>query len=527
MSETEKPLEEGADADKTVREERVITDDSELVRHEETVSPARRRIHPGLIAALSLAVVVVFLLGWYILSSGSGGQPVPAPRSSVADMPAEAITVQTLTLSPEQVANAGLTFATVGEQLSTESSETSSTGTIEANAYRQTPAVTLVGGVVRRVSVELGEDVRAGQTVAVVFSDEFAQTQSRYIALRTEAENARLNYERTQRLVGINQPGQTELQQATKQRKAAEAAVLEMRNRYSRTSRLILIGAASREELEQDNTKLRTAEAELEEARGRESRATSLLPISPEVRSASEEALNKLRTAESDLAATRQRLILLGMSASRLNGLGSPSQVTSEVAIPAPISGTVTARSVNGGEVVEANKELAQITDLTTVWVIAQVYERDIARMRVGGGASITSDAFPNRVFRGHITYIDPQIDATTRTGRVRVEVENPGGVLKIGMYVRVAYGSLGMAERTVPVLPADAVQEVKGQQVVFVTTNDPNVFEIRPVRLGPASEGRYQILEGINVGDRVVVSGSFALRAEWLKLNQGNSHQH
>jgi cobalt-zinc-cadmium efflux system membrane fusion protein len=528
MSETEKPIEESAGADKTVREERVITDDGEFVQHEETVSPVRRRIHPGLIAALILAVVVIFLLGWYMLSSGSGGgQPVPAPRSSVSDMPAETITAQTLTLSPEQVANAGLTFATVGEQLSTESSEASSTGTIEANAYRQTPAVTLVGGVVRRVSVELGEYVRAGQTIAVVFSDEFAQAQSRYIALRTEAENARRNYERTQRLVEINQPGQTELQQATKQRKAAEAAVFEMRNRYSRTSRLVLIGAASREELEQDTTKLRAAEAELEEARGRESRATSLLPISAEVRSASEEALNKLRTAESDLAATRQRLILLGMPASRVNGLGSPSQVTSELAVPAPVTGTITARSVNGGEVVEANKELAQITDLTTVWVIAQVYERDIGRMRVGGGASITSDAFPNRIFRGHITYIDPQIDAGTRTGRVRVEVENPGGALKLGMYVRVAFGSLGMAERTVPIVPADAVQEVNGQQVVFAATNDPNVFEMRPVRLGPASEGRYQILEGINVGDRVVVSGSFALRAEWLKLNQGNSHQH
>jgi RND family efflux transporter MFP subunit len=527
MSETEKPMEEeGSEADRTLWEEHVITDEGEILRHEERVSPVRRRIHPGLIAALILAVVVVFLLGWYMLrSSSGGGQPVPAPRSSVSDMPPETLTAQTLTLSPEQMANAGLTFATVGEQLSIESSEASSTGTIEANAYRQTPAVTLVAGVVRRVNVELGEYVRAGQTIAVVFSDEFAQTQSRYIALRTESENARRNYERTQRLVEINQPGQTEVQQATKQRKAAEAAVLEMRNRYSRTSRLVLIGAASREALEQDTTKLRSAEAELEEAHGRESRATSLLPISPEVRSVSEEALNRLRTAESELAASRQRLILLGVPVSRLDGLRSPSQVTSELAVPAPISGTVTTRSINGGEVVEANRELAEITNLSTVWVIAQVYERDISRMRVGGGASITSDAFPNRIFRGHITYIDPQIDAATRTGRVRVEVENPAAVLKIGMYVRVAFGSLGMAERTVPVVPVDAVQEVSGQQVVFVSTNAPNVFEMRPVRLGPASRARYQVLEGINVGDRIVVSGSFALRAEWLKLNQGNLH--
>src|SRR5699024_8558802 len=131
--------------------------------------------------------------------------------------------------------------------------------------------------------------------------------------------------------------------QATKQRRAAEAALNEARSRYERTTRLIAIGAASREELEQDTTKVRTAEAELQEASQREVRATQLLPISPEVRAASEEALNKLRTSESELAATRQRLILYGMPSSRVNSLRSPSQITSELAVPAPISGTVTA----------------------------------------------------------------------------------------------------------------------------------------------------------------------------------------
>lgn len=526
MSEPEN-IDESEPVDKTVREEKVVTGDGEMITREEEVSPVRRRLHPGLIAALILAVVVVFFLGWYMLLSGEGGQPVPAPRSSVTEMPAETVTAQTLTLSPEQVQNAGISIETVGEQLSTESTETSATGTVEANAYKQTPAIALVGGVVRRVVPELGENVSAGQTVAVVFSDEFAQTQSRYLTLRTETENARRNYERTQRLITINQPGRTELEQATRQRKAAEAALAEMRNRYLRTSRLILIGAASREEFDQDNTKLRTAEAELEEARLREERATALLPISPEVKAANEEALNKLRSSETELASTRERLILLGMPTSRINGLRSASQVTSEMSIPAPTSGTVTTRSVNPGEVVEANKELMRITDLSTVWVIAQVYEKDIARLRVGSGATVTSDAFPGRVFRGHVTYIDPQLDETTRTGKVRVEVSNPGRELKLGMYVRVALGSVGGAERTVPVVPAAAVQEVNGQRVVFLATSDPNVFEMRPVRLGPELNGRRQVIEGVNVGDRVVVNGSFALRAEWLKLNQTGQHQH
>jgi Cu(I)/Ag(I) efflux system membrane fusion protein len=166
------------------------------------------------------------------------------------------------------------------------------------------------------------------------------------------------------------------------------------------------------------------------------------------------------------------------------------------------------------------------ITDLSIVWVIAQVYENDVARLRVGGSASVTSDAFPNRLFRGHIAYIDPQLDPATRTAKVRVELPNPNRALKIGMYVRVALSSSGGAERTVPVISSSAVQNINGQQIVFVPTADANIFELRPVRLGAESDGRYQVLEGLTVGDKVVSNGSFALRAEWLKVNHGTQTQ-
>jgi Cu(I)/Ag(I) efflux system membrane fusion protein len=124
-------------------------------------------------------------------------------------------------------------------------------------------------------------------------------------------------------------------------------------------------------------------------------------------------------------------------------------------------------------------------------------------------------------LFRGHIAYIDPQLDPATRTAKVRVELPNPNRELKIGMYVRVALSAAGGAERTVPVVSESAVQNINGQQIVFVPTADANVFELRPVRLGAESDGRYQVLEGLTVGDKVVTNGSFALRAEWLKVNQ------
>lgn len=477
----------------------------------------------NLIVAASLIGVALLAAGsiWYFAGRSEAGKPVPPPRISSSDSPevsTENVGDQTLTLSPTEVQNAGIVIESVGEQLSTESETVAATGVVEANAYKQTPALTLAGGIVRRGLPDLGQNVRAGETVAVIFSDEFAQTQSRFIALRTEVENARRNYERSQRLVEINQPGRGEVEAATRQRKAAEASVSENRNRYERTTRLIGIGAASREELEQDTTKLRTAEAELEEARQRETRALRLLPISPEVRAASEEALNKLRTAESDLASTRQKLVLYGMPSNRVDALRSAAQITSELSVPAPISGTVTSRAVNVGEVIDANKELLKITDLSSVWVIAQVFERDLARLRVGSGASVTSDAFPDGLFRGQITYIDPQLDDATRTGKVRVELANPGQKLKIGMYVKAAFGALGNAEKTSPVVPAAAVQNVNDQQMVFIPTADPNAFVLRRVRLGTENEGRYVVLEGLKVGDKIVTAGSFLLRAEWIK---------
>ena len=192
----------------------------------------------------------------------------------------------------------------------------------------------------------------------------------------------------------------------------------------------------------------------------------------------------------------------------------------------------VISRAANPGEVIEANKELLRVADLSSVWVIGQVYEQDLANIRVGSGASITSNAYPGKVFRGRISYVDPQLDPATRTAQVRIELSNPGQMLKIGMYVGVAFATLGGSETTSPTIPAAAVQQIGSQQVVFVATSDPNVFVMRPVRVGPESNGRLTVLEGLTVGERIVTDGSFMLRAEWLKLHPSGAegaggHQH
>lgn len=260
----------------------------------------------------------------------------------------------------------------------------------------------------------------------------------------------------------------------------AMAALDEHHRHHTRTMKLVEIGAASREELEMANTKLRDAEA--------------------------------------DVANLRQKLLLLGFSSQRIASLNSTSQISSEVNVPAPSSGTLTSRSVNAGEVIEANQELMRVTDLSSVWVVGQVYEKDLATVRVGSGANITSDAYPGRIFRGRISYVDPKVDPATRTAQVRIELANPGQMFKIGMYVNVAFAALGASEKTMPVVPKDAVQAIGNQQYVFVATDKPTEFALRPVRVGPETGGSYPVLEGVSVSERIVTEGSFMLRAEWLK---------
>src|SRR5215217_7147399 len=426
-----------------------MSDDTEIKNAE--VSSSKRHINRTVIVAVAgLVLIIAVVVGWMMFRSQSGGagRPVPAPR----DIPNEQTSTPsaeelTITVLPEVVQRAGIKVEPVGEQVSTDTASSAvTTGIVQANAYRATPVVSLVGGIVRRVNAELGQTVARGQTMAVVFSDELAQAQSRYLTAQADLE--------------------------------------EHHKHHARTTKLVEIGAASREELEQATT--------------------------------------KLRSAESELASQRQRLLLLGLSPARISSLRTTAQISSEVSLPSPISGTVIARSANPGEVIQADKEILRVADLSSVWVIGQVYEKDLGRIRVGSGTSITTEAYPGRVYRGQVSYVDPTIDTGTRTAQVRIELANPGQRLKIGMYVNVAFATLGGTESTVAVVPANAVQNINNQQVVFVEMGGPNVFVMRPVRLGAEANGRYPILEGVSVGDRIVTEGSFLLRAEWLKAHPG-----
>src|SRR5262249_33906389 len=158
-----------------------------------------------------------------------------------------------------------------------------------------------------------------------------------------------------------------------------------------------------------------------------------------------------------------QRLLLLGMSAKDVDALRTPDQVKSLIAVPAPISGSIISRTVNTGEVVAAGKELFRVADLSSIWVIGQIYETDFAKVRLGTPAMITTAAYPGRNFTGRVSYIDPRVDPQTRTAQVRIELSNPGEMLRIGMFVDVSFGGAAQTSTGGPsvVVPRSAVQSI------------------------------------------------------------------
>ena len=224
---------------------------------------------------------------------------------------------------------------------------------------------------------------------------------------------------------------------------------------------------------------------------------------------------------ETEVAAARQRLLLLGLSADRVAKLESASQVVSEVTVSSPADGLVISRAVNPGQVINAGQELFVVTDLSTVWVIGDLYERDFSRVRVGSPATVTIASMPGRTLKGSVAYIDPRVDAATRTAKVRVEVPNRGGDLRLGMFVTVSFET-GAAERII-VVPRAAVQTMGDRAVVYIPVNgEEGKFIERAVKLGAPVGEFVPVLDGLKAGDKVVTDGSFFLRAEATRTRSG-----
>lgn len=222
------------------------------------------------------------------------------------------------------------------------------------------------------------------------------------------------------------------------------------------------------------------------------------------------------------LAAARRRLALWNVTDAQIEELERTGEPKTVFTVFAPATGTVTERLVTAGQYVMEGTPLYAIADLGNVWVQAEIYGTEIHKVAVGTGALITTDAYPGQEFRGRVSFVDPFLNPEPRTVRVRVDLPNPGGLLKPDMFVNVSFrGRKG----TALAVPATAVL-VTGRTAMAWVESAPNTFEPREVRTGFKSDGYYEILSGLSEGETVVTSGGFLLDSE-SQLQGGMTGSH
>jgi Cu(I)/Ag(I) efflux system membrane fusion protein len=245
---------------------------------------------------------------------------------------------------------------------------------------------------------------------------------------------------------------------------------------------------------------------------------------SPELLAAQEDLLLALRT-QRDLASARglapdgaelvasarRKLQLWNIPTATLARVEQNGQAERTITILSPVSGVVVKKEVVPGMRIEAGGMPYEIWDLTSVWVLADVYETDLQHVKVGAPASLTFKAIPGKEFQGRVAFVDPVLDPKTRTAKVRVSLANPGAVLKPEMFGEVVLRS---APRQALRIPADSVIDSGTRSVVFVALGDGK-FQPRVVRLG-ASDGDYvEVQDGLAAADRIVTRANFLVDSE------------
>jgi len=412
-------------------------------------------------ALVGLIAGVVLGAALMLTFGGSPASDVSAPEEE-----AHADEGGALELTEAAQQNAGVQVTAVSRERLPETIE--ATGTVTPVESRVAHMRPLAQGIVERVAVSLGARVTAGQELLsydnVVLGDLIGEYRSAVAAQRQR-----------------------------------EADLEVRRLHFERAGRLIEIEAIAQQTLELRRAEFVNAEAAVASARAEVARI--------------EERIHRFGVTDDDLGR---------LAADEADPERNVHREASHNVLRAPFAGVVTAYDVAVGEMVEPDRELLAIADLSTVWVLADIYERDIARVRPGTQAIIRTEAYPDRVFTGEVTYVSDVIEPATRTARVRCVVSNPDGALKLDMFTTVAIPTA--IEREALVVPVDAVQQVDGLSVVFVQTA-ATTFERRDVELGMTVGDRIEIIAGLEPAEQVVAAGSFYLKTALLRERIGDEH--
>ncbi len=230
------------------------------------------------------------------------------------------------------------------------------------------------------------------------------------------------------------------------------------------------------------------------------------LAAQQEVASAEAEA----KSMEAAAAASKKQLNTLGISA---------NSVSSDLTLRAPLSGVVITREAVVGQPVVVDASVATVADLSLVWFLGRVFEKDLARLRTGSTAEVELNAYPSEHFSGTVTYLGKQIDPVARTVVARIPLHNRNDVLRVGLFgtARISTQETTTSQKPALIVPRQAVTEIGSKSVVFVQHRDGD-YELHEIVLGASALGKVQVLSGLREGERVVIDGVFTLKSLVLK---------
>ena len=396
------------------------------------------------------AIAVIAIVALLVVRPWSSSETA-APAESETKEAAETANSDVVTISDEVRETIGLAVVPAEERPFAAMIQT--TGVVTPNETRVAHIRPLAPGRVEQVHVRIGDRVAAGQALVTYDNIEMGQLAGEYRAAAAAVERAE-----------------------------ADADVA--RRALERAGRLVESGGISRAEYER-----RDAEHK--------------------------RALASISTERAAMANVEQKLRRFGVTSEALPKLGSgDTGSSSRGVLRAPFSGVVTATNVAPGESVDTQTELLTVADLSNVWVLGDIYQKDLGAVRRGQDALITVESYPGETFSGRISYISDVLDAASRTAKVRAEVPNGDGRLKLQMFVTMQVPT-GDTRPTV-VIPGVAVQEINEQQVVFVQAGDDR-YEKRVVKVGQAQRDSVPVLDGLKAGEQVVTTGAFMLKSRLL----------
>jgi cobalt-zinc-cadmium efflux system membrane fusion protein len=231
-------------------------------------------------------------------------------------------------------------------------------------------------------------------------------------------------------------------------------------------------------------------------------------------------ARQELGEVEADLNLSQERFRLIGVDVAQFESTkdnGSHPLVP----ITSPIDGVVVEKAITQGEAINPEKVLFVVADLSTLWVVIDVYEKDISRLKIGAGVKVSIPTLPDKIFKGKISYIADIVDEKTRTEKARVTIDNASGLLKPGMFATVLTDATGGGTERLISIPEEAILMDGTKRYVFVQVS-PDKFKIRDIETGRRLGKRLEVTTGLQKGERVAVQGAFILKSELKKSELG-----